>query len=360
MHVYNRVVTARKITRQRSLTKKRILKVCNYKMVDVLQHRDSRKQSTPPFAMTDLALKMESEASPHAAAAAEKSADASMEEGELPEDGEITESVPIHRMKAERFDDVDYRQQTAATVAAPSPPPPRSERRTRRRSALPADDFGATTKRPRIAEATPPPLPPSSSQHHHHQPPPPPSARLPLPQPHSLPPPPPPSSIASSAVKEEAMAIAAAIAHPPPPAPSHMQPTPPPPSLPPSNASRRAPIRAPRYTANTICKFFRQGYCRDGENCGYSHAAADSHRRPELCRFYERGYCKRGLACPCLHGEFPCKAYNKGDCSKDQCQFSHSPLDDYTRPMFEQVCSFQYSLFANCLLTQKQFSDASR
>lgn len=99
---------------------------------------------------------------------------------------------------------------------------------------------------------------------------------------------------------------------------------------------KRGPVRN-KWTEKTICKFFREGYCRDSENCAYSHNAADSHRRSELCRFYNQGYCKRGLACPNLHGEYPCKAFNKGECSKEQCNFSHQPLNDYTRPIFEQM-----------------------
>ncbi|KAI6176090.1 hypothetical protein M3Y97_00761100 [Aphelenchoides bicaudatus] len=99
---------------------------------------------------------------------------------------------------------------------------------------------------------------------------------------------------------------------------------------------RRGPIRT-KWTEKTLCKFFREGYCRDSENCAYSHNAADSHRRPELCRFYSQGYCKRGMACPNLHGEYPCKAFNKGECSKEQCNFSHQPLNEYTTPIFEQM-----------------------
>uniref|UniRef100_A0A1I7WMI4 Zinc finger CCCH domain-containing protein 6 n=1 Tax=Heterorhabditis bacteriophora TaxID=37862 RepID=A0A1I7WMI4_HETBA len=94
----------------------------------------------------------------------------------------------------------------------------------------------------------------------------------------------------------------------------------------------------PRWaTEHQICKFFREGYCRDGDNCSYSHYAEDSLRRPELCKFYHSGFCKKGLACLLLHGEFPCKAFHKGECSRDPCQFSHIPLTDYTRPMFERM-----------------------
>ncbi|VDK46001.1 unnamed protein product [Anisakis simplex] len=92
-----------------------------------------------------------------------------------------------------------------------------------------------------------------------------------------------------------------------------------------------------RWGDRQICKFFREGYCRDGENCSYSHDAADSGRKPELCKFYQQGFCKKGLQCPLLHGEYPCKAFHKGECSKDPCQFSHVPLNNFTQPIFDQM-----------------------
>lgn len=78
-------------------------------------------------------------------------------------------------------------------------------------------------------------------------------------------------------------------------------------------------------------------YSFQGENCSYSHDAADSKRKPELCKFYQQGYCKKGLQCPLLHGEYPCKAFHKGECSKDPCTFSHLPLTSFTQPIFDQV-----------------------
>ncbi|GMS96838.1 hypothetical protein PENTCL1PPCAC_19013 [Pristionchus entomophagus] len=93
----------------------------------------------------------------------------------------------------------------------------------------------------------------------------------------------------------------------------------------------------PAWMERHICKFFREGYCRDGDNCSYSHSAEDSKRRPEVCKFYLSGHCKKGLACHHLHGEFPCKAFHKGECTREPCQFSHQPLTDYTRPMFDQL-----------------------
>ncbi|KAK0399237.1 hypothetical protein QR680_002955 [Steinernema hermaphroditum] len=101
--------------------------------------------------------------------------------------------------------------------------------------------------------------------------------------------------------------------------------------------SRRAPLGRGRWAERQICKFFREGYCRDGDNCNYSHDAADSMRKSELCKFYQHGYCKKGLQCPLLHGEFPCKAFHKGECSKEQCQYSHVALTEYTQGIFDQM-----------------------
>uniref|UniRef100_A0A915EML8 C3H1-type domain-containing protein n=1 Tax=Ditylenchus dipsaci TaxID=166011 RepID=A0A915EML8_9BILA len=81
----------------------------------------------------------------------------------------------------------------------------------------------------------------------------------------------------------------------------------------------------------------REGFCRDGDDCAYSHLASDSHRRTDLCKYYQHGYCKKGLACLHLHGEYPCKAFHKGECSKEQCQYSHQALDDFTQPIFDQM-----------------------
>uniref|UniRef100_A0A915PKU3 C3H1-type domain-containing protein n=1 Tax=Setaria digitata TaxID=48799 RepID=A0A915PKU3_9BILA len=92
-----------------------------------------------------------------------------------------------------------------------------------------------------------------------------------------------------------------------------------------------------RWGERQICKFFREGYCRDGDSCSYSHDAADSGRKAELCKFYQQGFCKKGLQCPLLHGEYPCKAFHKGECSKDPCQFSHLPLNSFTQPIFDQM-----------------------
>ena len=102
-----------------------------------------------------------------------------------------------------------------------------------------------------------------------------------------------------------------------------------PPQLPPR---RRQP-----WTEAILCKFFREGYCRDGDNCAYSHDAAHSNRKPELCKFYQQGFCKKGLACTLLHGEYPCKAFHQGKCDRSPCKYSHMPLNEYTQGIFDQM-----------------------
>ena len=109
-------------------------------------------------------------------------------------------------------------------------------------------------------------------------------------------------------------------------------------TLSPEYSNALPPRRRSAWTEAVLCKFFREGHCRDGENCVYSHNAADSNRKPELCKYYQQGYCKKGLACNLLHGEYPCKAFHIGKCDKNPCKYSHVQLNDYTRPLYEQVC----------------------
>ncbi|CAD5228651.1 unnamed protein product [Bursaphelenchus xylophilus] len=109
---------------------------------------------------------------------------------------------------------------------------------------------------------------------------------------------------------------------------------------PPSSMQLQRPRRGPvktEWTERTICKFFREGFCRDGDQCVYSHNAADSRRIPELCRYYQHGYCKKNVRCLNLHGEFPCKAFHTDGCRNEECRFSHQPLNDYTQPIFDQM-----------------------
>ncbi|CAI5447181.1 unnamed protein product [Caenorhabditis angaria] len=113
-------------------------------------------------------------------------------------------------------------------------------------------------------------------------------------------------------------------------------------------STRYPPQTTPRFnTEKQICKFFREGYCRDGDRCCYSHNTEDSLRRPILCNFYANSYCKKGLQCLMLHGEYPCKSFNQnnGVCDNlEQCKYSHLPLTEYTRPLYEASLSEDHPL----------------
>uniref|UniRef100_A0A1I7Z1A6 Zinc finger CCCH domain-containing protein 6 n=1 Tax=Steinernema glaseri TaxID=37863 RepID=A0A1I7Z1A6_9BILA len=86
-----------------------------------------------------------------------------------------------------------------------------------------------------------------------------------------------------------------------------------------------------------VCKYFREGFCRSGESCAYSHDVRNSPCNPVLCTFYKHGFCRRALTCKFLHGEYPCKAFHKGECSKDRCPYSHLPLNEYTAKLLDKL-----------------------
>ena len=72
-----------------------------------------------------------------------------------------------------------------------------------------------------------------------------------------------------------------------------------------------------------ICRYFENGYCREGENCHFQHGeklvyAEDKPVKEEyvpvrcsesekdktpICRYFERGYCREGENCRFQHGE---------------------------------------------------------
>ncbi|VDO80234.1 unnamed protein product [Soboliphyme baturini] len=90
------------------------------------------------------------------------------------------------------------------------------------------------------------------------------------------------------------------------------------------------------------CKFFKEGYCREGETCAFSHdidmPKTIADKKPELCKYYAQGFCRNGRRCSFLHGEFPCKFFYKNACSKgSQCRYSHEKLSDVTKPLYDKM-----------------------
>uniref|UniRef100_A0A0N5BAQ7 Zinc finger, CCCH-type domain-containing protein n=1 Tax=Strongyloides papillosus TaxID=174720 RepID=A0A0N5BAQ7_STREA len=87
-----------------------------------------------------------------------------------------------------------------------------------------------------------------------------------------------------------------------------------------------------------MCKYFREGFCRDGEKCFFSHLLEDSNRKTRLCKFYEHTSCNQSSACSYWHGEFPCyKFHILKNCLKDKfCKYSHEPLSPYAKEVLEE------------------------
>ncbi|CEF68318.1 Zinc finger, CCCH-type domain-containing protein [Strongyloides ratti] len=87
-----------------------------------------------------------------------------------------------------------------------------------------------------------------------------------------------------------------------------------------------------------MCKYFRDGFCRDGEKCFFSHLLEDSNRKTRLCKFYEYTSCNQSSTCSYWHGEFPCyKFHILKNCMKDKfCKYSHEPLSPYAKEVLEE------------------------
>ncbi|KAE9549477.1 hypothetical protein FO519_007317 [Halicephalobus sp. NKZ332] len=103
------------------------------------------------------------------------------------------------------------------------------------------------------------------------------------------------------------------------------------------------PARGTKRSADTMCHFFREGFCRKGSGCKFSHDTSSSRRYPSLCKFYENGHCSQKDRCLMLHGEYPCINFYKGLCKANPCRFSHLPLTDYTRAIIEKDDALQIS-----------------
>ena len=80
------------------------------------------------------------------------------------------------------------------------------------------------------------------------------------------------------------------------------------------------------------CKYFKNGYCRRGQQCQYRHTARP-YKRIE-CRDFQKGLCRRGRQCKYEHSQGPtpvrsrtpsCRDYNLGMCKRGyRCRYAHS------------------------------------
>nr|XP_061833100.1 uncharacterized protein LOC133617247 [Nerophis lumbriciformis] len=86
-----------------------------------------------------------------------------------------------------------------------------------------------------------------------------------------------------------------------------------------------------------LCRFFLLGKCNMSDNCQLEHIESFNDIFKECCKFYVQGLCSKGESCPYMHKSFPCKYYHKGGCRRQNCAFSHEPLNDVTTKLLDEV-----------------------
>ncbi|XP_069577810.1 mucin-12-like, partial [Brachyistius frenatus] len=88
-----------------------------------------------------------------------------------------------------------------------------------------------------------------------------------------------------------------------------------------------------------LCRHFLWGRCIKANECQLEHVQSFNGLLKEVCKFYVQGFCTKGESCPYMHKSFPCKFFHrKGKCSQEaDCKFSHEPLNDVTKRLFEET-----------------------
>ncbi|CAO3682314.1 unnamed protein product [Rhizopus microsporus] len=88
---------------------------------------------------------------------------------------------------------------------------------------------------------------------------------------------------------------------------------------------KKAPQPKKEFVPLVPCKYYAQGYCKDGDKCTFKH---DNTNDPEVCPLWVKGKCKNDELCRFKH-EGPrdikiCQFYKTQSCTKgDACPFSH-------------------------------------
>uniref|UniRef100_A0A5S6QVP2 C3H1-type domain-containing protein n=1 Tax=Trichuris muris TaxID=70415 RepID=A0A5S6QVP2_TRIMR len=94
-----------------------------------------------------------------------------------------------------------------------------------------------------------------------------------------------------------------------------------------SRSSRRDRGRGER-RERPLCKFFKEGYCREGDKCLFVHTPAAakpaSGRRKELCKYFAVGYCRNNQRCQFVH-EYQASKFFPDDRS---ARYSHEMTKD--------------------------------
>lgn len=107
------------------------------------------------------------------------------------------------------------------------------------------------------------------------------------------------------------------------------------------SSARKETIK-PLHKSDQICAYYMQGKCQKShEECSFSHNAVPP-RKMELCKFWMMDCCAKKEKCLYLHNDFPCKYYHTGlvckQALKNQCKFSHKPMNEVTKAVLLKVC----------------------
>jgi len=100
-----------------------------------------------------------------------------------------------------------------------------------------------------------------------------------------------------------------------------------------------------------ICRYFQQGYCRKGDQCHFQHEGMPVYKEEDIpvteeyvpvhcsesekdktpiCRYFQQGYCREGENCRFQHGEKPVYAENISVIEKDNVSVQELLLAEYT------------------------------
>ncbi|XP_061764276.1 uncharacterized protein LOC133557640 [Nerophis ophidion] len=104
-----------------------------------------------------------------------------------------------------------------------------------------------------------------------------------------------------------------------------------------------------------LCRFFLLGKCTMSDSCQLEHIESFNDIFKECCKFYIQGLCTKGESCPYMHKSFPCKHYHRGRCRRQNCAFSHEPLNDVTTKLLDEAIKkdIEYAIKLENELAQK-------
>ncbi|PHZ16522.1 uncharacterized protein RHIMIDRAFT_247042 [Rhizopus microsporus ATCC 52813] len=147
---------------------------------------------------------------------------------------------------------------------------------------------------------------------------------------------------------------------------------------------KKAPQPKKEFVPLVPCKYYAQGYCKDGDNCTFKHDNTNDpedelcrfkHEGPrdiKICQFYKTQSCTKGDACPFSHDLKlePCRFYHiQKVCEQgDKCPYSHETLTDESLQRLRQLtgpCRFwQFKGYCvtgdQCLFAHDDISEEER